>query len=152
LVILRGDEMAELPTDAVNSRYRPAPDFAEWQLSSMLIYLEPGAAARASPCPPAATTTTGNAYPRVASDSQPLEKYWPFASKRLGEEGTVIAALRIAPTGCVTGMAIIGSSGSDMLDSTVLKYLESAEFIPAGPDGKPAESQVAVPIVFKLEQ
>jgi hypothetical protein len=23
LVILRGDEMAELPTDAVNSRYRP---------------------------------------------------------------------------------------------------------------------------------
>ena len=32
LVILRGDEMAELPTDAVNSRYRPLPDAHEQQL------------------------------------------------------------------------------------------------------------------------
>ena len=62
----------------------------------------------------------------------------------------MIAALRIAPTGCLTGMAIIGSSGSDMLDSTVLKYLESAEFIPAGLDGKPVESKASIPIVFKL--
>jgi hypothetical protein len=28
-VILRGDEMAELPTDAVNSRYRPKADCYE---------------------------------------------------------------------------------------------------------------------------
>jgi protein TonB len=78
--------------------------------------------------------------------------YWPRESRRLGEEGTVIAALRIAPTGCVTGMAIIGSSGSDLLDGTVLKYLESAEFIPAGPGGKAVESKAAIPIVFKLNE
>jgi TonB family protein len=107
---------------------------------------------RSSPCPPAATTTTGNAHPRHASDPQSIDVYWPRESRRLGEEGTVIAALRIAPTGCVTGMAIIGSSGSDLLDGTVLKYLESAEFIPAGPSGKPVESKAAIPVVFKLDE
>jgi TonB family protein len=107
---------------------------------------------RASRCPPAATATTGTAHPRVASNIQSLENYWPLESKRLGEEGTVIAALRIDPTGCVTAMAIVGSSGSDMLDNAVLKYLESAEFVPAGPEGKAVKSEVRIPIVFKLQQ
>jgi TonB family protein len=107
---------------------------------------------RASRCPAAATTTTGTTYPRVGSSSASLLDYWPPASRRLGEEGTVMAALRISPTGCVIGMSIVGSSGSDMLDGAVLKYLESVEFIPAGPDGKPVQSEVMLPIVFKLQQ
>lgn len=105
---------------------------------------------RRSSCPPAATTTTGNAHPRLASSPQSIEQYWPPESKRLGEEGTVIAAVRISPTGCVTEMAIVGSSGSDMLDGAVIQYLESAEFVPAGPEGRPVNSEAKMPIVFKL--
>jgi protein TonB len=105
---------------------------------------------RVTSCPPAATTTTGNAHPRLSSNPQSIEQFWPVESKRLGEEGTVIAAVRISATGCVTDMAIIGFSGSEMLDGAVLKYLESAEFVPAGPEGKPVISEVAMPIVFKL--
>jgi hypothetical protein len=30
--------------------------------------------------------------------------------------------------------------------------LESAEFIPAGPSGKPVESKAAIPVVFKLDE
>jgi TonB family protein len=63
----------------------------------------------------------------------------------------VIAALHIETTGCVSGMAIVGSSGSDMLDGAVLKYLESAEFIPAESGDKPMQSEVRIPIVFKLQ-
>jgi TonB family protein len=106
---------------------------------------------RATPCAAPARTTTGNPHPRIAQNPRSLDEYWPFESKRLGEEGTVIAAVRIAATGCVTAVAIVGSSGSDMLDGTVLKYLETAEFIPADSGGKPAPTEVMIPIVFKLQ-
>lgn len=106
---------------------------------------------RMSSCPPAATTTTGTTTPRFASSPQTLDKYWPEGSRRLGEEGTVMAAIRISATGCVTAMTIAGFSGSGMLDKAVLEYLESASFTPAGPDGKPVETTVMLPIVFKLQ-
>ncbi len=105
---------------------------------------------RTSPCPAAAKTTTGNSSPRFASNPQSLEDFWPAASKRLGEEGTVIAQIQISPAGCVTAMSIAGSSGSSFLDDAVLKYLEFAEFVPAGSNGQPVGSQVSMPIVFKL--
>jgi serine protease Do len=106
---------------------------------------------RTSPCPAAATTTTGTTHPRVASTSASLLDYWPLESRRLGEEGTVLASVRISSTGCLTDMSIVGSSGSDMLDGAVIKYLESVEFIPAGSDGQPMKSEVTIPIVFKLQ-
>jgi TonB family protein len=107
---------------------------------------------RSSPCPAAATTTTGTAHPRVGAYSASLLDYWPMESRRLGEQGTVMAALRISAAGCATGKAIVGSSGSDMLDGAVLEYLETIEFIPAGSDGKAVQSEVTVPVVFKLQQ
>jgi TonB family protein len=106
---------------------------------------------RVSPCPPAVTTTTGSGHPRLAPNSVSLLDYWPLPSRRLGEEGTVMAALRISATGCATGVAIVGSSGSSMLDDAVLQYLEAVQFIPAGVSGKPQQSDVMMPVVFKLE-
>jgi TonB family protein len=106
---------------------------------------------RTTPCSTAATTTTGNSVPRLGANTSSLTDYWPDTSRRLGEEGTVMAALRISPTGCVIGVSIVGHSGSDRLDNAVLKYLESVVFIPSGVEGKPTESQVVMPIVFKLQ-
>jgi TonB family protein len=60
-------------------------------------------------------------------------------------------AVRVSATGCVTGISIVGHSGSDMLDDTVIKYAETIEFVPAGLDGKPTESQVMLPVEFKLQ-
>jgi serine protease Do len=106
---------------------------------------------RTSPCPAAATTTTGTSVPHVVSNSVSLADYWPGESKRMGEQGTVMAALRVSPAGCVTGISIVGYSGSDTLDDTVLKYVETIEFVPAGLTGKPTESQLVLPVAFKLE-
>jgi serine protease Do len=114
----------------------------------------PGAAdliPRAAPCPAAATATSGTLRPRYGSSAHPLDELWPPRSKWLGEEGTVIATLQVSATGCVTRMAIAGSSGSEMLDSTVLRYFESTQFIPADSNGKAIESTVTVPVVFKLK-
>lgn len=107
---------------------------------------------RATQCPAAATTTTGTAQPRIGPYTRSLLDYWPVESRRLGEEGMVIAAVRVSETGCATEMSIIGSSGSDMLDGAVLKYLESIQFVPAASGGRATKSQVMIPIVFKLDQ
>ncbi len=105
---------------------------------------------RIRPCPASSVSTTGTPRPKMGPSSRQLDELWPPQSKRLGEEGTVLATLRISATGCVVAMAIVGSSGSEMLDSTVLQYFESTEFIPADSGGKAIESTVTVPVVFKL--
>jgi TonB family protein len=105
---------------------------------------------RSTPCPAAETTNTGTSSARMREDTRSLLDYWPLESRRLGEEGTVIAALRISETGCATSMTIVGSSGSDLMDGAVVKYLESMQFIPAGTGGRAVESEMTVPVVFKL--
>jgi TonB family protein len=145
---------------------RPSAEWAERARALRAAYIEerrdlvkrtlyrPGAAdliPRAAPCPVAATATSGTLRPRFGLSARPLDELWPTQSKRLGEEGTVMATLQVSATGCVTGMAIAGSSGSEMLDSTVLRYFESMEFIPADSNGKAIESTVTVPVVFKLK-
>jgi len=108
---------------------------------------------RSLPCPAPASALSGGKNPRIApnADLRPLEDFWPKESKRLGEEGVVVAGIRVSATGCVTGFAIIGSSGSEMLDQAVLRYVESIPFVPAAPEGTAVESTVAMPINFKLK-
>ena len=158
-------------TDAESALFRvlggrPSAEWAERARALRAAYIEerrdlvkrtlyrPGAAdliPRAAPCPVAATATSGTLRPRFGLSARPLDELWPTQSKRLGEDGTVMATLQVSATVCVTRMAIAGSSGSEMLDSTVLRYFESMEFIPADSNGKAIESTVTVPVVFKLK-
>jgi TonB family protein len=108
--------------------------------------------ARTSACPPPAPSTSGGKMPKVGTTLQSLETLWPAESKRLGEEGTVLATIRISASGCVTGVSIAGSSGSDMMDTAVRSYLESVEFLPAELNGTAVESVATLPVVFKLDQ
>ncbi len=111
----------------------------------------PALAARQTPCPAPITTPSGTKSPRFAH-SRDLGEMYPIESRRLGEEGLVMARVRISPTGCVTAMAVAGSSGSDLLDKTVLQYFETVQFIPAGTEGHAVETTVMVPIEFKLTE
>ena len=79
-----------------------------------------------------------------------LEEFWPLDSKRLGEEGLVMVSLRVSATGCAVAAAIAGSSGSAMLDETVMQFYETIDFTPAEIDGKAAEATVLLPVKFKL--
>ena len=106
---------------------------------------------RSSTCPPPAPSTSGGKLPKVGTALQSLETLWPAESKRLGEEGTVLATIRISASGCVTGVSIAGSSGSDMMDTAVRSYLESVEFLPAELNGAAVESVATLPVVFKLD-
>jgi TonB family protein len=105
---------------------------------------------RSGACPPAAKTTSGNRNPKYGRAGRSLEEIWPLQSKRLGEEGTVLASLQISSRGCVTALAIVGSSGSDWMDTAVRGYFESMTFLPGDVDGKPIDAMVTVPVRFKL--
>lgn len=89
--------------------------------------------------------------PKVGTATQSLETLWPTESKRLGEEGTVLATIRISSSGCVTAVSISGSSGSDMMDTAVHSYLESVEFLPAEMNGVAVESVATLPVAFRLD-
>jgi TonB family protein len=107
--------------------------------------------ARTSPCPPPADVTSKKSTPSFRRTNRSLEDYWPFESKRLGEEGTVKISMHISATGCALDAAIWGSSGSEMLDEAVLQFFETIDFYPAEVDGKATESTAAIPIVFKYK-
>jgi serine protease Do len=105
---------------------------------------------RRTRCPPTAATTSGGTAPKYLRSARPLEEMYPMESRRLGEEGTVLAAVDISDTGCITAKSIVGWSGSDLLDAAVLDWLETVEFIPAGVDGHALATTEIMPIVFKL--
>jgi TonB family protein len=106
---------------------------------------------RVSPCPASANWSSKKATPAIARMNRSLEDYWPVESKRLGEEGLVLVSIRISATGCALAAAIVGSSGSDMLDDAVLHFFETIDFNPAEIDGKAVDSTATMPIVFKLK-
>jgi serine protease Do len=106
---------------------------------------------RRTQCPPAASTTSGGAVPKYLRSARPLEEMYPAESRRLGEEGTVMVAVDISDTGCMTAKSVVGWSGSDLLDAAVLEWLETVEFIPAGVDGHAIATTEILPIVFKLQ-
>jgi serine protease Do len=105
---------------------------------------------RISPCPAPASETSGTPFPKYGRMTRSLEDFYPVASRRLGEEGVVLVSLKVSSTGCATGAAIVGSSGSALLDDAVLEFYETMEFIPAGTNGNAVDATVKAPIAFKL--
>ncbi|MGC1521997.1 MAG: TonB family protein [Steroidobacteraceae bacterium] len=121
---------------------------------SRLVYRANLAAAtyrnRISPCPAPVAETSGTRSPKYGRLTRSLDDFYPTTSRRLGEEGLVLMSLKISSTGCATGAAIVGSSGSALLDDAVLQFYETMEFIPAGMNGKAIDATVRAPIAFKL--
>jgi serine protease Do len=105
---------------------------------------------RTGACPPAATTTSGSKNPKPGQAEQSLDELWPAQSKRLGEEGTVVASLQISSRGCVTALAIVGSSGSNWMDRAVRDYFEAMPFLPGDVGGKAVDTHVTIPVTFRL--
>jgi TonB family protein len=112
---------------------------------------------RVSPCTATATATAaegaaeaaGSHAPKIGRTPRALADFYPAASRRLGE-GVVLVSFRIAASGCATDAAIVGSSGSELLDDAVLQFYETLEFIPAATGGKNVDATVRAPFAFRL--
>lgn len=76
---------------------------------------------------------------------------YPAASRRLGEEGKAIARVIIGHQGTVLAWSIHSSSGFPRLDAAMDCVLRRVAFVPARQDGRAVESEVLLPIQFRLD-
>jgi len=83
--------------------------------------------------------------------SAAISACYPSASRRLSEEGRVVATITVAADGKAGGVTVTQSSGFPRLDAAISCVVGRLPFEPGKRDGQPVDSQVSVPIVFKLE-
>jgi protein TonB len=76
---------------------------------------------------------------------------YPSASRRLSEEGRVVATITVGADGKAGAVTVTQSSGFPRLDAAIECVVRRLPFEPGKRDGQPVDSQVSVPIVFKLE-
>lgn len=105
---------------------------------------------RTSQCPPPAAETSGRVTPTLRPLTSSLAEFYPDEMRRSGIEGTVMVKIRIDSTGCISALAVVGSSGSDALDQAALRWAETASFLPAERDGHPVPYVAKLPIKFSL--
>ena len=76
---------------------------------------------------------------------------YPSASRRLSEEGRVVATITIGADGKVGATSVAQSSGFPRLDGAIECVLRRLPFEPGKRDGQAVEAQASIPIVFKLQ-
>ncbi|MFO1377486.1 MAG: energy transducer TonB [Steroidobacteraceae bacterium] len=120
-------------------------------ISNVVITDKPQAAPPPKPAAPAGPTQQASLDVRKMGER--IKPPYPSASRRLGEEGKVILLVRVGVDGRVVDASVDQSSGFPRLDEAaqqhVIKYYR---FKPAMSAGTPVETQVRVPISFKLEE
>jgi len=75
---------------------------------------------------------------------------YPRNARRRGKEGTVTVEAAVDATGAVSGVTVIGSSGSAELDAAAVRAVKSAAFAPATENGVGIRGQVRLTFDFRL--
>ncbi|MGQ0384484.1 MAG: energy transducer TonB [Gammaproteobacteria bacterium] len=76
---------------------------------------------------------------------------YPAASRRNGEEGRVIASVKLGARASATSWRVHRTSGFPRLDAAIDCVVRRLEFLPARRDGQAVEAEVLLPIVFRLD-
>jgi protein TonB len=108
---------------------------------------------RAPPPPPAPPKPTNVVRARPDLKRFPSsEDYYPAASKRLGETGTVTVRVCISPSGKLEGEPTVQeSSGSARLDEGGVKLAKAGRYLPGSNDGQPVTDCFAFKVKFELK-
>jgi protein TonB len=112
--------------------------------------VQPLQQSRLTSCPVPRPPTPGNARAQVARQANPSD-YYPAAAIGAGLSGTVRVRIGIDRGGCVTHVAILASSGTQLLDQAAMRMAFDFEFIPADEGGQPRAADFFVlPVNFIL--
>lgn len=79
-----------------------------------------------------------------------IDACYPTASRRMGEEGRVVARVTLDVAGRPSAWSVEQTSGYPRLDSGVGCVIRRLEFIPGRRDGHGIEAIVLLPIAFRL--
>jgi len=80
------------------------------------------------------------------------EEFYPPASKRAGEEGSVVVQLHVMEDGRIDDAKVQQSSGFPRLDEASLKYVRTWRLLPGTRDGKPIAMWHSFKVTFKLTE
>ena len=105
----------------------------------------------APPPPPGPVKQPVRVAPVVQAASCRSPEY-PSASRRLGEQGTVLLNFLIDAEGKVVESRIDTSSGKERLDEAARKALALCKFTPGTVDGKPEQSWHKLRYVWQLDR
>jgi periplasmic protein TonB len=136
----------------------PPPEFVDIQQAPVQTnaITETTQVQRAAPPPVAAPPAQRNIVRASVDPRHPFpnsEDFYPDASRRAGEEGRCIVEFTVATDGRIANPEVKDSSGHPRLDEACIKLIKAAPKLkPATEDGKPIESKLSVPIVWKLHQ
>ncbi|MFM7304733.1 MAG: energy transducer TonB, partial [Alphaproteobacteria bacterium] len=76
---------------------------------------------------------------------------YPEASRRRGQEGTVMLELSVDANGRVIGVRVTESSGFSALDAAAVETLRDWRFRPAQRAGMPVAGSITTAVHFRLE-
>jgi len=100
--------------------------------------------------PPVGETRGPSIDARYRSQFRP---FYPSASQRIGEEGTVVVRVVVGVDGRVVRATVAKSSGFARLDAAAIdQALAGWRFVPALKDGVAVEAERQLPVTFRLRQ
>ncbi len=118
---------------------------------------KPPEKAEEPPPPPPESTPSANQAPvqgRIDSPAKLKDKrirpQYPRKARERGEEGALLLELTISPSGSVSAVRVVESTGYADLDEAGIMAAKTAHFNPAKRSGRPVESRVRLPILFRL--
>jgi protein TonB len=88
---------------------------------------------------------------RSASFAALIGSCYPAASRRLNEEGRVVARVLIDATGAAVHWSVAQSSGFPRLDEATACVLRKLEFVAGRRDGQAVAAEAILPIMFRLD-
>jgi protein TonB len=103
---------------------------------------------------PGADTSTVQAQPGIKAEANylanPVPSY-PLLARHRHQEGLVLLTVTVTPQGRPASITIKQNSGFPLLDDAALQSVRNWEFQPARINSLAVESEIEVPIRFKLE-
>lgn len=76
---------------------------------------------------------------------------YPAAARRRGLSGTVLVEVNVQPDGSIGAVAVVTSSGHEVLDEAALEAIKSLRREPFPPGLPPRLIRVHLPVVFALD-
>jgi periplasmic protein TonB len=134
------------PTPATTT---PIPANAAPAPTSGVAAIESGTGTGAAGGPGSGGGGPGSSGAGPAYGVNPQPPY-PMVARRMGFEGTVVLRVVVAADGSPESVAVLQSSGHDVLDTAALDTVRSRwRFVPARRNGIAVEDSVQVPIRFR---
>jgi TonB family protein len=172
LATVRGTALREGRLAAALDAFRLGRDAAERMIAeadNLLASRDPVAAGSTASVEPRATADTSKVAtsnptqsppseprlpvrksPRLGSDFPNAEDYYPAASRRLGEEGTVAVRACLKANGELAATpTVVESSGSARLDEGAINLARAGRYIPGTDDGESVASCLTFRIRFQ---